>query len=278
MTTSWLCATCGVEQTDAADPPERCAICTDERQYVLPSGQRWTTMPELIETGREVEVVELEPGLHGIRITPRVGIGHQAVLVQTPEGNLLWDPPGYLDEQLAEAITELGGVSVIAASHPHMFGAQVHWSRRFGGAPILVNARDAEWVQRPDPAIRTWNDLVEPVAGVTLHRVGGHFPGSAVAALTGADGRTIGLVGDALQGTPDQHWVTFLWSYPNRVPMSAAVVRVVADRVSSLGVDRVYDNFDGRVLADAGAWIQRSAERYIGWVSGDFDHLTGTSD
>ena len=36
--TEWICRTCGVEQAVAAEPPAACAICTDERQYVLPSG------------------------------------------------------------------------------------------------------------------------------------------------------------------------------------------------------------------------------------------------
>ena len=63
-------------------------------------------------------------------------------------------------------------------------------------------------------------------------------------------------------------------SFPNKVPLSAAVVRRVADRVLALDFDRLYDNFGGQVLADAHAWVDRSAERYIGWVRGDFDHLT----
>jgi hypothetical protein len=29
------------------------------------------------------------------------------------------------------------------------------------------------------------------------------------------------------------------------------------------------------VLGDAADWVRRSADRYIAWVRGDFDHLTG---
>jgi hypothetical protein len=70
--------------------------------------------------------------------------------------------------------------------------------------------------------------------------------------------------------------VSFLRSFPNKVPLSAAVVDVVAARVLALDFDRLYDNVGGRVAADAQEWVRRSAERYVGWVRGDFDHLTGT--
>lgn len=275
-TEPWLCATCAVEYPTGAQTPAACPICTDDRQYVRPSGQRWTTLPELRAAGHRGSVTELEPELFGVAIDPGVGIGQQSLLVRTPAGNLLWDPTGFLDDALVAAVERLGGIAAIATSHPHMFGVQVEWSRRFGDAPIFVNAADAAFVQRPDPAIRTWDDELEPVAGIVLHRIGGHFPGSAVAHWVGTDGQGVLLTGDTIAGTPDQHWVSFLRSYPNKVPLSAAVIRVVAERVGRLSYDRLYDNFDGRVGADAAQWVQRSADRYLSWVTGEMDHLTGT--
>src|SRR5882724_7808720 len=44
---AWICLTCGVQHQDTNEPPERCVICADERQYVGWEGQRWTTMAEL---------------------------------------------------------------------------------------------------------------------------------------------------------------------------------------------------------------------------------------
>lgn len=273
--TTWLCRTCAVEYPDTEAPPAVCPICSDERQYVRPSGQQWTTLAELSTPDRTASVAEVEPGLHGIAIEPSVGIGQRALLVQTPDGNLLWDPTGYLDDDLVASVGRLGGVAAVAASHPHMFGVQVEWSHRFGGAPVLVQEADAEWLQRGDPVVATWGDVREVLPGVTLHRIGGHFPGSAVARFTGADGRGVLLTGDTVAGTPDEHWVSFLRSYPNKLPLSAAVVGRIADRVLALDFDRLYDNFGGRVRADAPHWVRRSADRYIAWVRGDFDHLTG---
>ena len=83
------------------------------------------------------------------------------------------------------------------------------------------------------------------------------------------------LSGDTVAGTPDEHWVSFMRSFPNKLPLSAAVVEKVATRVLTLDFDRLYDNFGGRVAADAPPGSSRSADRYIAWVRGDFDHLTG---
>ena len=273
--TLWICATCAVEYPDTEQPPETCAICSDERQYVRPSGQRWTTPAELEAAGHRGSLTEIEPGLFGVDISPSVGIGQRALLVQTPGGNLLWDPTGYLDDDLAVQVTAVGGVAVIAASHPHMFGVQVEWSRRFGGAPVYVTTDDREWLQRDDPVVREWHEPTEVLPGVILHRIGGHFPGSAVARFTGADGRGVLLSGDTVACTPDEHWVSFMRSFPNKLPLSAATVEKVATRVLALDFDRLYDNFAGRVAGAAPRWVRRSADRYIAWVRGDFDHLTG---
>jgi hypothetical protein len=271
--TVWICRACAVEQGESASPPDRCPICEDERQYVPPEGQRWTTLEELATEGRRGEVSELEPGLSGIIIRPGVGIGQHSVLVSTPGGNLLWEPTGYVDDALEAAVARLGGVAAIAASHPHMYGVQLEWSRRFHDAPVYVADADREWLQRPGDAVRFWDEPVDVLPGVRLHRIGGHFPGSAVVSLTGRDGSGVLLSGDTVLVTPDR-WVTFQRSFPNHIPLSAAVVGRVADSLGALEFDRLYDNFGSAVPAGARRRVQESAERYIRWVRGDFDALT----
>jgi hypothetical protein len=273
--TVWICRTCAVEQPDTDEAAPACAICSDERQYVRPTGQQWTTLEELAAAGHTATIVDVEPGLHGITIEPSVGIGQRALLVRTAAGNLLWDPTGYVDDAVVAAVREVGGLAAVAASHPHMFGVQIEWSHRFGGVPVYVQAADREWLLRDDPVITIWDEKTEVLPGVVLHRIGGHFPGSAVAHFVGADGRGVVLSGDTVAGTPDEHWVSFMRSFPNKIPLSAAVVAKVADRMMRLDFDRLYDNFGGQVLGDAASWVRRSADRYIAWVRGDFDHLTG---
>lgn len=270
-----ICRTCAVENSAGDQPGATCAICSDERQYVRPTGQRWVTLAQLVAEGHAGTLSEVEPRLLGITIEPSVGIGQRALLVQTAAGNVLWDPPGYVDDRMVEAIRDVGGLAAVASSHPHMFGVQIEWSHRFDGVPVHVQAADAEWLQRTDPVVATWAETVEVLPGVTLHRIGGHFPGSAVARFVAADGRGVLLSGDTVACTPDEHWVSFLRSFPNKIPLSAAVVQKVAGRVLELDFDRLYDNFGGRVGDDAAEWVRRSADRYIRWVRGDFDHLTG---
>jgi glyoxylase-like metal-dependent hydrolase (beta-lactamase superfamily II) len=190
----WVCETCGVEHAEAAGV---CTICSDERQWVPADGQKWATLDELAQAGRRVRITELEPDLFGITVEPKVGIGQQKHLVRTPAGNLLWDPVGYLDDDAVNRVQELGEVTAIASSHPHMFGVQVEWSRALGGVSVLVLEADVDWVQRPDPAIKTWSGRCEVAPGLTLHQLGGHFPGSSVVHWTeGAGGKGVLLVSD----------------------------------------------------------------------------------
>jgi hypothetical protein len=95
---AWICATCGNHYRDQESPPPKCVICADERQWVPSSGQRWTTAAELAGAGHRGDVRLVEPGLLGVGVDPPVAIGQRALVIQTPEGNLLWDPPGFLDE------------------------------------------------------------------------------------------------------------------------------------------------------------------------------------
>ncbi len=268
----WICATCAVEH---ADRPDVCAICADERQWVPVSGQRWTTLDELAAGGEHVVVSELEPGLHGLTSEPSVGIGQQSKLVRTPAGTVLWDPLGYVDDAAVAAVRALGPVVAIVASHPHMFGVQVAWSRALGDVPVLVAEADAGWVARPDPVVETWSGERELLPGVTVSQPGGHFPGSAVLHWAdGAEGRGVLLSGDTIMANPDRASVSFMRSYPNRIPLSATVALRVAEHVARRPFDRLYNNFDGVVPADARDVVLRSAQRHAAWVRGDFDHLT----
>jgi hypothetical protein len=268
----WICRTCAVEH---AERPAVCAICADERQWVPAGGQRWTTLEELAAAGHRTVVAELEPGLLGIESSPAVGIGQQSKAVGTPEGVLLWDPIGLVDEDAVRRVRALGEVVAIAASHPHMFGVQVEWSRAVGGPPVLVAEADIGWVARPDPAIQAWSGALEVLPGVTLSQPGGHFPGSAVAHWAGgAGGRGVLLSGDTVFANPDRASVGFMRSYPNHLPLSAAVAERVARHLDGLAFDRLYGNFTNVIDSDARAVVRRSADRHAAWLRGDHDRLT----
>ena len=90
-------------------------------------------------------------------------------------------------------------------------------------------------------AIRHWDgEALEIAQGVTLLRLGGHFPGGTVLHWAdGADGRGAILSGDIVQVAADLSRVSFLWSYPNMMPLAAVTVRHIADKLAPWRFDRI---------------------------------------
>jgi hypothetical protein len=261
---NYICVTCGNQYQASEEPPAHCLICEDERQYVNPQGQAWTTLEDL---GREHHnlVRPLEPGLTEIRTEPKFAIGQRALLVQAPEGNVLWDCLSLVDDATVAAIEALGGVSALAISHPHMFASMVAWSHAFGEAPIYLHADYRRWVQWPDPVIQFWEGESRHLdEGVALHRCGGHFKGSTVLLWPGgAEGRGVLLSTDTLHVTPDRRHVSFMYSYPNYIPLPAAAVDRIVEAVMPLAFDRIYSHFYNLdIQADAKEAVRRSAQRY----------------
>jgi hypothetical protein len=260
---AWICVTCGVQQADSAEPPALCPICEDERQYVGWDGQQWTTMAEIARSHSN-DLREEEPDLIGIGMSPRFGVGQRALLVRTPHGNVLWDCISLLDDKAQDEVAQLGGVDAVCMSHPHFYGACVEWADAFD-ARILIPEADRDWIQRPSSRIELWADEVTPVPGVTVARIGGHFDGAAVLHwAAGAEGRGALLTGDTIHVVNDRDWVSFMWSYPNFIPLDAQTVEHIASQVERFPFDRLYGGFWGRVVVnDGAAAIRRSADRYM---------------
>ena len=266
----WICATCGNHYPESQAPPPGCAICTDERQWVPASGQRWTTLEELAAAGHRSDVREVEPGLLGIGATPPVAIGQRGLLVRADGGNLLWDPPVFLDAAAIEAVAAAGGLRAVAASHPHFYGAITEWSEAFG-AEVLLPEADAHWLTRPTSSVRTWSGTLDVLPGVTLIQCGGHFPGSAVVHwAAGAGGQGALLTGDTIFVTPGEDRVTFVWSAPNRLPLPEHAVRQVTGAVLPFAFDRMYGGWWEPVLRSGAREVLRSsADRYIEFLRGE---------
>ncbi|MBX0330447.1 hypothetical protein K2Z83_22575, partial [Oscillochloris sp. ZM17-4] len=144
------------------------------------------------------------------------------------------------------------------------------WSRAFD-APIFLHADNRPWVMRPDPAITFWEgETYAPLPGLTLIRCGGHFPGSSVLHWAdGADGRGALFTGDTMMVVSDRRYVSFMYSYPNLIPLSPSGVRRIVAAVEPFAFDRIYGSWDGKIVAsDAKAAVHRSAERYIAHLQG----------
>lgn len=73
---------------------------------------------------------------------------------------------------------------------------------------------------------------------------------------------------------PDRRTVSFLRSYPNRLPLSGAVVRRIAAQLDGLHFDRLYNNFGAVVPRAAKEVVAASAERHAAWTDGLHDAET----
>jgi len=261
---NFICTTCGTQYAESNQPPAACAICQDERQYVKATGQHWTTHDRLRLTNRNSIKFE-EAGLTSIGIDPHFAIGQRALFLRTPEANVLWDCLPLLDQAVVEAVRALGGISAIAISHPHYYSGMVEWSRAFGGVPVYLHAADRQWVMRPDRAVVFWEGETRVLAeGLTLVCCGGHFDGGTVLHWAGgAGGRGALLTGDIIQVVPDRKHVSFMYSYPNHIPLPAPAIARVVKAVQPFEYDRLYGAFWDMVIErDGKAAVERSAERY----------------
>lgn len=260
--TPFICGTCGVQFTPSEGPPDRCPVCEDQRQYVGWDGQQWTTLDEL---GRKHHnKLRDDLGLLGIGTEPSFAIGQRSLLVPAAGGNLLWDCITVLDDATVAAVRDAGGIRAIAISHPHYYSTMVEWGRAFD-APILLHEADRRWVMRPDPCIEFWAGETKPLwDGMTLIRAGGHFSGGTVLHWPGgAEGRGALLSGDILQVAQDRRWVSFMYSFPNYIPLPASEIDHISGSVEPFDFDRIYGAWwDRNVATDGKAAVRRSAERY----------------
>ena len=266
----FICTTCGTQYGESAAAPETCPVCEDARQFTPVTGQGWTTLERMRLTHVNA-FRRYEPGLFGIGTFPHFAIGQRALLLRTPGGNVLWDCISLLDDATVEIVQAFGGLAAIAVSHPHFYTTMAEWAHAFA-APVYVHAADRRWVMRPDAAIRFWEgETKELLPGVTLIRAGGHFPGATVLHWKdGAAGRGVLLSADIAQVARDRKSVSFLWSYPNMIPLPQSVVERIAGRIARFPFDAVYGIFWDLVIPkDGSAIVARSAERYIRAITGE---------
>jgi hypothetical protein len=261
---TYLCMTCGAQYPPSDEPPDRCPVCLDDRQYVGAGGQRWIATEELAGDHR-VRVEEQEPGLLGLAVDPWFAIGQRALVT----GGLMWDCVALADDESAARISEAGGVHTIAISHPHYYTGMVDLAERLD-ARILLHEADRRWIMRPSDRIELWSgDRLALGDALELIRLGGHFEGGTICHWrSGQEGRGALLTGDIVQVVADKDWVSFMRSYPNFIPLPAREVARMRDVLAGLEFDRLYGAFwDSIVAEDARAKTLRSADRYIAAVS-----------
>lgn len=257
-----ICVACG---TQYDEPRESCALCCDERQFVPPSGQQWTSLERLRGSGYAPRVEQEGPRVTGIGSTPSFAIGQRALLVHTGRGNVLWDCVAYLDDELVEQVDDHGGITAMAVSHPHYYTTMHEWAHIFD-VPLYLHESDREWITRTDDHVELWSGPTHSLSDeLTLINLGVHFAGGSV--LHWADGAGTLFSGDIVQVLPDHNWVGFMYSYPMFIPERASTVRKAVEMLEPFDFDAVYGAWWHAVVREDGKdVVRRSAKRYLDHV------------
>jgi glyoxylase-like metal-dependent hydrolase (beta-lactamase superfamily II) len=261
---NFICVQCGTQFSATSEPPPRCTICEDERQFVHYGGQQWTTLVRLV-TDHHNRFEEEAPQLLGVGTEPEFAIGQRALLLQSSSGNLLWDCISLLDQKNIAEVKARGGIRAIAISHPHFYSSMVEWADRFD-AQIFLHSADRQWVMRKSPRIQFWEETTLPLwDGLTLINCGGHFNGGTVLHWpAGANGKGSLLTGDIIMVVQDRRYVSFMRSYPNLIPLGAAAINRILKRIEPFPFDQIYGGWwKANVLSNAKAAVTRSADRYL---------------
>ncbi|ORX93949.1 Zn-dependent hydrolase [Basidiobolus meristosporus CBS 931.73] len=265
-----MCVTCGTQFPSSTQV--ECPICLDDRQFVPTSGQQWTTLKDLQDTHHnEFKACANDKRIFGICTSPKFAIGQRGILICTPQGNILWDCISLLDKETVDRINELGGLKAIAISHPHFYSSMVEWSKAFNDVPVYVHKRDEQWIMNPDKRLTLWEgDSLNLLGGeARVVRCGGHFDGSCVLHWENKL-----FVGDTIHVVPNRSFVTFMWSYPNMVPLSPAAINHIWRAVKPLRFDEIYGIWDGaEILHGAREIVLKSAQRYIKAEDHDSDPI-----
>jgi glyoxylase-like metal-dependent hydrolase (beta-lactamase superfamily II) len=264
----FTCVQCGAQFPESASPPASCPICEDERQFVNWKGQQWLSREEFLKTHKVV--VRDDLGVVGIGLEPSFAIGQRALLLREADGCVMWDCVPLATAEAVREVRALGGLKAIAISHPHFYGAVADWSEAFGGVPIYLHGDDRQWITRPHRAIVSWTGDSKRISDdIQLVRAGGHFAGATVLHWrAGADGKGALFAGDIAMVAMDRSHVSFMYSYPNLVPLNAKAVRRIADAVAPLAFDRIYGAWWGRIIAsDAKTRFEASVRRYLAAIA-----------
>ncbi|KAL8670114.1 MAG: hypothetical protein Q9168_005323 [Polycauliona sp. 1 TL-2023] len=236
----------------------------DPRQFIPPSGQQWTTLASLQKTHQNKwEREPKNPKIWSIWTEPKFAIGQRALLLETPDGNVLWDLITLLTNETIELIKSRGGLKAIVISHPHYYTTYMEWAKAFE-CPVYISYDDRQWLCRKDPTVNDLLNFIDGPApvqqlilpGVTAIKTGGHFPGSLVLhwerQLFIAD--TIVTVPSAYTPhprPPGQTSFAFQWSIPNMIPLAPDEIMTIWRAIRAFDFDTTYGAFNGMTVSDS---------------------------
>ncbi|TLD25930.1 hypothetical protein E2P81_ATG09587 [Venturia nashicola] len=260
----------------------------DPRQYVPPTGQAWTSLSKLRESGfknvwKRDEVDEM---IWFVTSEPKIGIGQRAIFIQTDEGNVLWDCVPYIDENFVQDVKSKGGLKAIVISHPHFYTTHLEYASAFS-CPVYVSSDDSEWLSRADlTGLRTplVTRSTEIIPGITAIKAGGHFPGSLLLHVKTSTGGNALMLADTIMTVPSGIYhiarpkgttsYSFMWSYPNMIPLNPDDIAGIWSAIKPYKFVRTFGGFMGQDVrgdADLRARVLESMKIFVGGA-GHVDH------
>lgn len=241
--TQYACSHCGFWQPwFAGQDPIGCPVCMDVRNALPPDGWDFRTVEDL--TGNvTTRWAEAMPGIVGFSCEPAFGLGSTGWLLLREEGNIAFEGAPFYTPEALDEIERLGGIGILAGSHPHGFGALWQLAERFD--PTVVIHRDG---LRYTKAFRvSWpaDDVHALAPGLTMVATQGHYEGHAV--LHDAPGRAL-FCGDCLKVDLDGEGRPVALSchkgFHYQIPLSHDEIRRYRAVFAELDFDHVFTPFE----------------------------------
>ena len=237
----WACANCGFWQRHFA-PPD-CPVCTDVRNDLPEDG--WRFLPEAeVAASHAGGWRQVAENLWAFTTTPALGLAGTGWLIVRPEGNIAFEAAPYYSKAMLAQIEALGGIAILAASHPHGYGALFQLQRAFD-PPVLAIHKDDLQYTKGFRVTAPYDDTLELAPGYTLHHVGGHYAGQA--ALHDAPGRRL-FCGDMFKIDQDEAGrsthVSSHKAFHKNIPLTHGELRQYRDAIAPLAFDAVLTPFE----------------------------------
>ncbi len=237
----FACSNCGHWQMHFAVPPH-CPICSDVRNDLPEDGWDFRTLQD-VAGGLRHHRREVIPGVWEFWTTPRFGLDSHGWLLIEPDGNVSFEAAPCYDDDTFAAIDRLGGIGIIAASHPHGYGALWQLQQRYG-APLLIQKEDLQWT-KAFRVTHPWDERHEILPGLVLHHTGGHYEGHSI--LHDARRGAV-FVGDALKLDLDDagrlQALSCHKAYHKQIPLSPNEARRYRRVFEALEFDTVFTPFE----------------------------------
>lgn len=192
--THYACSHCGswILWFDTREPVF-CKNCMDVRNALPDEDFTYIHINEARKT-YTTKWREVLPGLWDFYTEPQLGLGSHGWLIIREAGNIAFEAAPHYSREAIDKIKSLGGIRILAASHPHGYGALWELQEAFDPT-LIIHKNDLEHTKafRVNHPI---DDFEELDRNHIMIRLGGHYDGQT--ALFDAEKKLL-FAGDALK-------------------------------------------------------------------------------